>query len=467
MLRDPRRGRGFCCGLARPEQGRVRTWNNRSSRCCTRSSSAWRMPAQALGRSGRPRIGGLGTALLPLLALAGALTAAVCRRIPDRGVVAETRGRHDVRRHRPEDRRAALRRIRVGQRVDTLAAGDRHAARLRRRHRDTRSAQRSRRRRGSRPDIRFVFDADNPLAVRAGAESRDAEDGTVVALLSPGLAGGSSTLARGSSVDVDRVVKQNEPLVAVTRNGFREAAEWYREPRPVGRFRAASIGGVLGVALGFITLGMRDDASSSIAWSAIVIGAVALGLRALLPRWIPLNAAGLLLRERANRLREEIASTDVPSVAVGEQLLPWAVLLDEASVIRRRRRGRRGLGRRACLVSLARPVFGGSPRLVHRTRRSRAVAAHSRRRQGTAEGRRLPVRRAAGRRHQGVGRWVPRGRRWRRCGLRRRGIRRRRRGRRRRGRRRLRWVRRRRWGLRRGRRRWRKLTTGFRLLFTA
>jgi hypothetical protein len=43
----------------------------------------------------------------------------------------------------------------------------------------------------------------------------------------------------------------------------------------------------------------------------------------------------LQLRERAIRLREDIASADVPSTAIGEPLLPWAVLLDEASVIRR------------------------------------------------------------------------------------------------------------------------------------
>jgi hypothetical protein len=189
---------------------------------------------------------------------------------------------------------------------------------------------------GHARDIRLVVTTDNSMAVGAGAEPGDTEYGAVRAVLAPGLAGeSSSTLARGSSVDVDRVVKQNELLVSVTRNGFREAAEWYREPRPAGRFRAASVGGVLGVALGFISLGLGDDAGNSIAWSAIGIGAVALGLRILLPRWIPLNAAGLQLRERAIRFREDIASADVPSTAIGEPLLPWAVLLDEASVIRR------------------------------------------------------------------------------------------------------------------------------------
>ena len=274
------------------------------------------------GSLGAPADGGLGTALLPLLALAGSLTAAVAvgslivawLRKPEDGttfVVTDPKTAGLL----PVGFVSGIASTRwLGATVMQLACDGVIAIHDRRNGRDGDE--------GRAHDIRLVFDADNPLAVRAGAESRDAEDGTVVALLSPGLTGGSSTLARGSSVDVDRVVKQNEPLVAVTRNGFREAAEWYREPRPVGRFRAASIGGVLGVALGFITLGMRDDASSSIAWSAVVIGAVALGLRALLPRWIPLNAAGLLLRERANRLREEIASTDVPSVAVGEQLLP-------------------------------------------------------------------------------------------------------------------------------------------------
>ncbi|KRE21861.1 hypothetical protein [Agromyces sp. Soil535] len=299
--------------------------------------------------------GGLGTALLPLIALAGSLTAAVAvgslivawLRKPEEGItyastdpktagllpvafvsgIASTRWLPATVMQLAGDGVIAIH--------DRRGVGDGEEGRAR--------------------DIRLVVATDNPLAVGAIAESGDTEDGTVRALLAPGLSGGSNTPLRGSSVDVDRVVKQNELLVAVTRNGFREAAEWYREPRPVGRFRAASVGGVLGVVLGFVTLGLGDDAGNSIAWSAIGIGAAALGLRMLLPRWIPLNAAGLQLRERAIRFREDLASADVASSGVassdvassgvagsgvrssaaGEQLLPWAVLLDEASVIKR------------------------------------------------------------------------------------------------------------------------------------
>jgi hypothetical protein len=183
-------------------------------------------------------------------------------------------------------------------------------------------------------DIRLVFVGDSPAAVRAAAEVGDTEAGVVVAVLSPGLTGGGSSVEYGSTIDVDRVVTGNGTLASMTRDRFVGAAVWYREPRPAARFRAATIGSVLGVAVGFLSTGLGEF-SNSIAWSAIVIGALALGLRVLLPRWIPLNAAGLLLRERSNDFREVVAAADVPSVTVGQELLPWAVLFDEASVVRR------------------------------------------------------------------------------------------------------------------------------------
>ena len=188
---------------------------------------------------------------------------------------------------------------------------------------------------GRAQDVHLVYNGDYPLALGPDAESGDITDDIVLAMLTPGRSGGSITVARGSSVDVDRVVIDNRSLMSVTRTGFRDAADWYREPRPVGRFRAATIGGVLGIVLGFITLGLRDESTNSISWSAIGIAALALGLRVLLPRWIPLNAAGLQLRERANQWHEIVANTDVASVAAGERLLPWAVMFDEASVVRR------------------------------------------------------------------------------------------------------------------------------------
>ena len=183
--------------------------------------------------------------------------------------------------------------------------------------------------------LRLIFDDGSPMALRSGAASSETDAGIVVGVFGPGMTGGASSVSRGSSVDVDSVVKRNGSLVAATRNGFLEAALRYREPRPAGRFRVASIGSVLGVLLGFITLGLPGDFTASIAWSAIIIGAVALSLRILLPRWIPLNAAGMLLRERANQFREEVARATVPSVVAGDELLPWAVLFDEPDVIRR------------------------------------------------------------------------------------------------------------------------------------
>ncbi|MEF3405494.1 hypothetical protein [Agromyces sp. CCNWLW203] len=182
-------------------------------------------------------------------------------------------------------------------------------------------------------DIHLVFDGDAPLAARTDVENEGA-DGTVIAMLAPGLVGGSRTLARGASVDVDRVVKNNGQLLAVTRDGFRDAAAWYRENRPSLRFGVTTFAGLAGVVLGFVSLTLPDDQSKSLAWSAIVIGAAAVAVRVFLPRAIPLNAAGMQLRARANELQAAIEGADVPTVAAGEKLLPWAVLFGETSVVR-------------------------------------------------------------------------------------------------------------------------------------
>ena len=197
---------------------------------------------------------------------------------------------------------------------------------------------------GGRPkDVRLVFGTSDAAARRSlagvravagSADDGDPEAGVVAAVFEPGMSGGPREPTPGTSVDVDRVVTRNSSLASFTRNRFVDAGEWFREPRPSVRFRTASIGGVLGIVLGFISLGV-DAASNSIAWSAIGIGAVTLGLRVLLPRWIPLNAAGLLLRERANQLREIVATAEIPTLASGEQVLPWAVLFDEAGTVRR------------------------------------------------------------------------------------------------------------------------------------
>ena len=278
--------------------------------------------------------GSLGTALLPLFALAAALTAATCvgslivqwLRKPEGGTSLavtdpETAGLLSVG---FVSGGASARWLPA---TVMLLAGSGVIA-----IRDARGVQDGEE--GRAQDIHLAYDGEYPLTVGADAEFGDITDDTVRAMLTPGLSGGSLTLARGSSVDLDRVVIDNRPLMSVTRSGFRDAADWYREPRPVGRFRAATIAGVLGIVLGIISLGLRDESTNSISWSAIGIAALALGLRALLPRWIPLNAAGLQLRERANQLREVVASTDVASVATGEKLLPWAVMFDEASVVR-------------------------------------------------------------------------------------------------------------------------------------
>lgn len=188
---------------------------------------------------------------------------------------------------------------------------------------------------GGTAGIRLVLHGDVPVAVPAAAKSGGGDDSIVVAVLTPGLVGGSTFVVHGSSVDVDRVVSDNPSLLELTRDRFVAAAAWYREPRPTRRFRAATVGGVLGVVLGLLSAAVGEEYSNSIAWSAVVIGAVALGLRVLLPRWIPLNAAGLQLRQRASDLREAITATDVPGLGTDQDVLPWAVLFDEPSVVRR------------------------------------------------------------------------------------------------------------------------------------
>ena len=73
--------------------------------------------------------------------------------------------------------------------------------------------------------------------------------------------------------------------MSVTRSGFRNAADCTgsRARRPIqGRHGS----GVLGVVLGVMTLGLRDESTNSISWSAIGITALALGLRVLPRRWI-------------------------------------------------------------------------------------------------------------------------------------------------------------------------------------
>ncbi|WP_165905994.1 hypothetical protein [Agromyces badenianii] len=286
---------------------------------------------------------GLSTAVLPIIALAASLIAAVCigtlivawLRKPEPGsalavVDPEVAGLLPVgfvsgtasSRWLP----ATVMQLAVN---GVIAIHDRRDIRAQRDSTDPRDGEV-----GSADGLHLVFDGEYPLAARADVDSEGA-DGTVNALLSPGLSGGSRRLERGASVDVDRVVQNNGQLLAVTRDGFRDAADWYRERRPAARFRAATFGGGVGIVLGFVSLGLPDDPSKSIAWSAIVIGAVALGFRMLLPRLIPLNAAGLELRDRANRRRESVANADFSTLAAGEQLLPWAVLFDEASVIHR------------------------------------------------------------------------------------------------------------------------------------
>lgn len=278
---------------------------------------------------------GLASAVLPLLALAASLTAAVLvatlvvawlRKPDDDGILAVT-----------EPRAAGL--LAVGfvsgdasgrwlpATVLELATEGVIAIEDRRAGRDGEL--------GRPRDIRLVFGAD-PLIVRSGADSGDTSTGVVVAVFEPGSSGGSSRIVLpGSRVEVDQVVTRNGTLLSLTRERFRDAAAWYREPRPTARLRAATVGGVAGIAFGLVVLASGDEASGSLAWIAIVVGALALGVRALLPRWIPLNGAGLRLRVRANELRDAVATAEVPTVAAGEQVLPWAVLFGEAGVVER------------------------------------------------------------------------------------------------------------------------------------
>ncbi|WP_172979786.1 hypothetical protein [Agromyces agglutinans] len=165
-------------------------------------------------------------------------------------------------------------------------------------------------------------------------ESQRVEDGIARAVVAPGRTGDSFRFAPNTSVALDQVVGRNIELLEVTRAAFARAAAQYREPRPAARFRAITVGGVVGVALGLLSLGLQDEASMSISWSAIGIGAVALAFRPLLPRWIPLNADGLLLRARTHDLRELVVGMPVHDEQAAALVLPWAMLFDDQAVVR-------------------------------------------------------------------------------------------------------------------------------------
>ncbi|MFC5860625.1 hypothetical protein [Agromyces flavus] len=140
---------------------------------------------------------------------------------------------------------------------------------------------------GRARDIHLVFDADS-LMVGASADAGDPSTQVVASVFAP-------TQARRLRSGVTRGEYRGRPgphpqppLAWLTRDRLLDAAGWYRERRPVSRFRAATIGGVIGVGLGLLSLpGPEDD---SIAWIAVVVGALAIGLRVVLSSWVPLNA---------------------------------------------------------------------------------------------------------------------------------------------------------------------------------
>ncbi|RXZ45813.1 hypothetical protein [Agromyces binzhouensis] len=181
--------------------------------------------------------------------------------------------------------------------------------------------------------IRLVYASDLPSS--GAGTPRDVSPDLVLAVFGPGATGIASVIAHGATVAVDRVVAQNGELAWATRRRFLDTAARYREPRPVGRFRTASVAGVAGVVLGFVAQFVGSGTDDSIAWIALAIGALSLVARAVLPRWIPLNATGLALRERANGLRERIAGADLRDVSVARSTLPWAVLFGQDEVIAR------------------------------------------------------------------------------------------------------------------------------------
>ncbi|WP_395245476.1 hypothetical protein ACGGZK_06605 [Agromyces sp. MMS24-K17] len=181
--------------------------------------------------------------------------------------------------------------------------------------------------------IRLLVASTEPSAVSLATEPGDPEDGTLAAMLAPGQTGPTTRPRPGATVDLDRVVTGNAMLRSMTQRRFHDAAELYREPRPSARFRLATLGSVMGLVLGALSLTIREATSDSVAWSAIGIAAAAGALRVLLPRFIPLNGAGLVLRARANDLRRDVAEVEVETVAAGERMLPWAILFGEPSVV--------------------------------------------------------------------------------------------------------------------------------------
>jgi hypothetical protein len=97
----------------------------------------------------------------------------------------------------------------------------------------------------------------------------------------------------------------------------------------------ASVAGIVGVVLGFIGQFVGQGLDDSISWTALAIGVGALVVRAVVPRWIPLNATGLELRSQSGLRRERVASANLRDASVAEGELPWAVLFGQEDIVDR------------------------------------------------------------------------------------------------------------------------------------
>ena len=323
-----------------------------------RQRSVRRPRADALTSSGG---GTLGFALLPILALAAALTAAVCvgslvvawlrKPGPDRCAVAT------------DPRRPGC------SRSGSCRAARRHAG-CRRPSCCSPAAASSRsgtsapfvRARGSRPGhaarLRRGLSAGRGVDRRVGDPADEARCSPCFTRPHRRLA----HLGRGVSVAVDRVVKDNEPS---SRHAGRvpQAAAWYREAetgRPVHGPRRSQA--CVGIALGLLTLSApatsvdgldrveRDRHRGAVARPAPAPAALdsAERGRTAAPRAGEPPARGR--REHGCRERRR-----------GRARAPWAVLFDEASVIRRLPTSRRAARAPRRPGTGRRPVLGRPP----------------------------------------------------------------------------------------------------------
>lgn len=173
--------------------------------------------------------------------------------------------------------------------------------------------------------LRFEVDPDDPVArSRAGSVGWS----LVLALFDGRPARGTQVEAAGST-DLARRIRE------VTVERFNAAARRYRKRAPDSPARVATFGGWFAVIGGFLAFAFGAAGSVGLGILAAALGAIALVLRPIVLRAMPLNAEGVELADRVRRSWQQIEHRPVTTAADMEQVLPWAVLFGDWGMVAR------------------------------------------------------------------------------------------------------------------------------------